>query len=304
MSHKFIEANGLQIAYDEFGQADHPAIILIMGLGTQMIAWPEEFCMGLVDQGFRVIRFDNRDIGLSEKLENSKTPGLLKLLLLSRLNLKSKVPYRLLDMAHDTVGLMDALDIGAAHVVGASMGGMIAQLVTGHFPERVLSLTSIMSTSGRRGLPSPSAKVTRQLVRRPKGTGEEDYIKHALKTWSMIGSPGFSVDQDVLRERMLEAYRRSYHPMGYKRQAAAIMASGDRTKILKSIRKPTLVIHGKEDVLVPVSGGIDTARLVQGSKLELIDGMGHDLPRPLMSHFAELIGSHARQQGASQRLPS
>lgn len=288
-----LQANGLQLAYDEFGERKHPAVILIMGLGTQMIAWPESFCVDLASRGFRVVRFDNRDIGLSEKLHGKGSPNLIRVALKQRFGLVNKVPYRLVDMAADTIGVMDALDIDAAHLVGISMGGMIAQTVAGHFPKRTLSLTSIMSSSGHRSLPSASVKVTRQVFKKPGIENEAAYLERALETWKLIGSPGYPVDEDVLKERMLTSYRRSYYPAGAARQAIAIVASGDRVKLLKRIEAPTLVIHGNADQLVPVACGIHTAEQVKESTLELFDGMGHNLPEALLPRFAELISAHA-----------
>jgi pimeloyl-ACP methyl ester carboxylesterase len=293
LSHRYARANGLELAYDEFGDPDHPAMLLVMGLGTQMIAWPEEFCRGLAARGYRVIRFDNRDIGLSEKMEGAAVPGMVRLAASARLKLPVKVPYKLQDMADDARGLLDALDIKAAHLVGASMGGMIAQLLAGHHPYRVLSLTSIMSTSGCRSLPGADRNVSLHMVRRPTSGNAEAMQEYALRTWRLIGSPAYQPSDKALREKLALSYQRSYYPEGHRRQMAAIMASGDRVAVLKKILAPTLVIHGKDDPLVPVAGGIDTARHVAGAKLELIDGMGHDLPQPLLSHFVELIGAHA-----------
>jgi pimeloyl-ACP methyl ester carboxylesterase len=293
-SEQYVKANGIELAYDEFGEAGRPVILLIMGLGTQMIAWPEAFCSDLAAHGFRVIRFDNRDIGLSQKMEGAKVPGILKIAAYSRLRLPVKVPYLLHDMAADAVGLLDALDVSSAHIVGASMGGMIAQLVAGHFPFRVLSLTSIMSTSGCRSLPGADRKVALHMVRRPAKADAEALQEYAMRTWRLIGSPAYQPSDEVLREKLSLSYQRSHYPPGHSRQMAAIIASGDRVSLLQKIIAPTLVIHGKEDPLVPVSGGIDTARHVSGAKLELIEGMGHDLPQPLLPHFAELIGTHAK----------
>jgi pimeloyl-ACP methyl ester carboxylesterase len=293
-SEQYVKANGIELAYDEFGEAGRPVILLITGLGTQMIAWPEAFCNDLAAHGFRVIRFDNRDIGLSQKMEGSKVPGILKIAAYSRLRLPVKVPYLLHDMAADAVGLLDALDVSSAHIVGASMGGMIAQLIAGHFPFRVLSLTSIMSTSGCRSLPGADRKVALHMVRRPAKADAEALQEYAMRTWRLIGSPAYQPSDEVLREKLSLSYQRSHYPPGHSRQMAAIIASGDRVSLLKKIIAPTLVIHGKEDLLVPVAGGIDTARHVPGAKLELIEGMGHDLPQPLLPHFAELIGTHAK----------
>ena len=295
MQHQYLQANGLKIAYDEFGATEDPAIILIMGLGTQMIAWPVPFCENLAVLGFRVIRFDNRDIGLSEKMHYSGTPNLMRVALRTRLRLPSRVPYKLDDMAADTIGVMDALNIESAHIVGVSMGGMIAQTVAGQFPERTLSLTSIMSTTGHRSLPGASLKVMRQVFKRVANEDEEGYVRRATKTWNLIGSPGYPVSDEALREKILLSYNRSYYPAGSSRQATAIVASGDRVSLLNKITVPTLVIHGKDDALVPVECGIHTAKHVKGAKLELVEGMGHNLPEALLSDFAQLISDHARE---------
>lgn len=292
MSHKTLQANGIELAFDEFGDAGQPAVLLIMGLGTQMIAWPEPFCLALADQGLRVIRFDNRDVGLSSKMDSAPVPNILKLALFSRLNRKLKVPYTLHTMAEDAIALMDVLDIEAAHIVGASMGGMIAQLMAAHFPYRVRSLTSIMSTSGRRSLPQADSKVMRHMARRPRKASPEALLEYSMRTWRLIGSPGYQPTDEELREKILAGYERSYYPAGYTRHMAAIIAGGDRVKDLAKVMAPTLVIHGKQDPLVPVEGGIDTANLISGAKLELIEGMGHDLPKELLPTFVELISSH------------
>lgn len=295
MSERYITANGVSLAYDEFGDTDGPVILLIMGLGTQMIGWPEPFCEALADAGFRVIRYDNRDIGLSQKMDGAVVPGLLKMVAYSKVNLPIKVPYRLFDMAEDAVGLMDALDIPAAHLVGASMGGMIAQLVASYFPFRTLSLTSIMSTSGRRSLPGADRKVMMHMARRPNSTDRDILEAYSMKTWRLIGSPGYPPSDEELRTKIARSYDRSWYPSGYARQAAAIMASGDRVEELRKIIAPTLVIHGKDDLLVPVAGGIDTAKLIKGATLKLFEGMGHDLPAALLPEFTDLISNHARQ---------
>lgn len=298
MTEQYVRANGIELAYDEFGDRRYPVILLIMGLATQMIAWPEEFCRALAARGYRVIRFDNRDIGLSQKMDAARVPHMLKLAACARLNLSVKVPYRLYDMAQDTIGLLDALDIDSAHIVGASMGGMIAQLVAGHFPSRVLSLTSIMSTSGRRSLPGVQRKVALHMLRRPAGSDARSIVDYSMRTWRLIGSPAYQPTDEALRAKLTQSYQRSYSPAGHARQMAAIMASGDRVAVLQTVTAPTLVIHGKADPLVPAAGGIDTARLVRGAKLELIEGMGHDLPQPLLAHFVDLISTHANTAAA------
>jgi pimeloyl-ACP methyl ester carboxylesterase len=293
MTERYIEANGIRLAYDEFGDPSHPAMVLIMGLGTQMIAWPEAFCQGLAARGYRVIRFDNRDIGLSQKMQGQRAPGVLKLLSYSKLNLPLRVPYTLQDMAQDAVGLLDALEIEHAHIVGASMGGMIAQLVAGHHPQRVLSLTSVMSTSGHRSLPGPDIKVAKQMLLRPRTGSQQELIDYTLRTMRLIGSPAYQPTEEELLAKLQASYQRSYYPAGYIRQMAAIQASGDRVAVLKKIVAPTLVVHGRKDLLVPLAGGIDTARHIRGARLEVINGMGHDLPAPLLPHFVQLIGNHA-----------
>ncbi len=298
---KIIKAGNITLATQEFGDSNHPAIVLIMGLGMQMISWPEPFCRALAEKGFRVIRFDNRDVGLSHKVEGAKAPGALKMLLSSKLGIKLTVPYQLRDLAGDTIALMDALDIDAAHIVGASMGGMIAQLIASHYPERVRTMTSIMSTSGEPKLPQPRAKVLLRLAT-ASAYDEASYLQSAMATWRIIGSPGYQPSDAELRERLLFAFRRSYYPAGTARQMAAIAACGSRVEALKAIVAPTLVIHGKDDPLVPVAGGIDTAMHIPNAQLELIDGMGHDLPAPLLPQFVEFITSHIRSNSPSEAL--
>jgi pimeloyl-ACP methyl ester carboxylesterase len=292
MSEKYARANGLRLAYDEFGEPGQPVILLVMGLGTQMIAWPESFCRGLAQRGFHVIRFDNRDIGLSEKLDGARVPKIPGLALSSRLRLPTRVPYRLRDMAADTVGLLDSLGIPRAHFVGASMGGMIVQIVAAEHPDRVLSLTSIMSSSGDRRLPSARPEVMAAMLKRAVGIEKPD-LENTVAFWRLIGSPAYQPSDAALIERIQASYQRSFYPQGYARQMAAIIADGSRVSLLKRIVQPTLVIHGKQDALVPVECGIDTARHIRGARLELIDGMGHDLPEPLLPRFVDLITGHA-----------
>lgn len=297
MQHQFIQANGLKFCYDEFGDRDHPALLLIMGLGTQMIAWPEPLCARIAAAGYRVIRFDNRDIGLSEILTGEPVPNPAILGIASRLGVRLPVPYTLHDMTGDTLGLLDALGIGRAHLVGASMGGMIAQLAASGHPDRVASLTSIMSTSGARRIPGPPADVRRHLLQKPK-PDEDHYVQRRMKTLQLVGSRTYPADPDVLGQRLRAAYRRSFQPEGYLRQLAAVIASGDRVAALREIRVPTLVIHGDEDRLVPPAASRHIAELVQGSRLEIIEGMGHDLPEPLWPRLADLIADHAATSGS------
>ena len=290
---QYVVANKLKIAYDEFGKSSDPAILLIMGLGTQMIAWPDPLCEGLADCGYRVVRFDNRDIGLSEKILVDQPVSIPKLLLASRFGLPVSVPYTLNDMATDSVGVLDGLNIEAAHIVGASMGGMIAQVLTASFPQRALSLTSIMSTSGNPKLPSASWRAAQQLLMRPADASEVALVNHGLRTWKIIGSPDYMPSEEDLRARILRSMRRSLYPLGYKHQMAAIIENGDRRSLLKQITTPTLVMHGREDVLVPVEGGIDTANSIDGATLQIFEGMGHDLPIELVPRFVRMISKHA-----------
>ena len=289
MSEKYLMSNGLRLCYEEFGATEDPAIVLIMGLGTQMISWPTAFCELLAEKGYRVIRFDNRDIGLSEKIQTKTKTNLLKLFMRQRLGLRVSAPYTLRDMALDTIGLLDALGISKAHWVGASMGGMIGQILAAEHSERTLSLTSIMSTTGRKGLPQAPISVIKQMLSRPSASDEKNYIKHSMKTWALIGSPDYPPDAEELKSRIMTSMQRSSYPAGYRNQVAAIMESGDRRGLLHRIKSPTLVIHGKADVLVPVDGGIETARNIKGAKLEVIEGMGHDLPKQLLPRIANLI---------------
>ncbi len=293
MTGSIINANGIEVAYDEFGDRADPSIVLIMGLGTQMIAWPEDFCRGLAARGFHVVRFDNRDIGLSTKFDDRRHPGIFMLILASTIGLPIRVPYTLKDMAGDAVGVLDALNIEAAHVVGASMGGMIAQLVAALHPERCLTLTSIMSSSGRRGLPRAKTHVTRHMLTRPASNQAEARVHHAMRTYELIGSPGYPPEPEQLKQKILASYQRSDYAEGFMRQFSAIAASGSRVRYLRRIAAPTLVLHGRDDPLVPVAHGIDTARWIRDARLEIIDGWGHDLPITLVPRFVQLIGDHA-----------
>jgi pimeloyl-ACP methyl ester carboxylesterase len=288
------QCNGITIEYDEHGDPAAPPILLVMGLGAQMLLWPQELVDALVERGFRVIRYDNRDIGLSHKFEGAKAPGMVKLLLLSRLGLKPKVPYTLADMADDGIGLLDALGITKAHIVGASMGGMIAQHMAFSHPERVLSLTSIMSTTGNRKLPSGSREAISVLTKRPASADEDVLVEHGIKVARAIGSPGYAHDEERLRERTRALIRRSFYPAGMPRQFAAIVADGDRRERLRSVKAPTLVIHGEADPVVPLAGGHDTHQTIAGSKLKTIPGMGHDLPLELVDEIADAVAEHAR----------
>ena len=281
------------IEHESLGDPSHPAIVLIMGLGMQLVAWPDSFCNALVARGFRVIRFDNRDVGLSGRTPGRKRPNLVLAMAAAALHLPVRSPYTLEDMAGDTTGLMDRLGIASAHIVGASMGGMIAQVLAAKFPQRVLSLTSIMSTSGNRKLSRPSKAAGKALLIRPADPDDKELvIEHLVHAFGVIGSPGYPSTREELRSRIGRAVRRAYDPAGVARQLVAVIAAGDRRKQLKEIKAPTMVIHGADDPLVPLAAGRDTAAHIPGARLEVIEGMGHDFPEALMPRLAALIADH------------
>lgn len=293
-----LKANGIDIEYDTFGEATADPILLIMGLGTQMIAWRPDFCNALADCGHFVVRFDNRDVGLSTKLDGVKAPGPLRFLLHRWFGWSVSAPYTLDEMAADAIGVLDALDIDEAHVVGASMGGMIGQIMAASHPDRVKTLTSIMSSSGDPNLPGAKREILKQLfVGRPESSEREDLIDYSLRSFRLLLSPGYPRTDQELEELIVESIERSYYPQGVSRQVAAVIADGSRVKRLATITAPTLVIHGKEDPLIPPQGGFSTALHIRGAKLELIDGMGHDLPPPLRRPFAAIIHRHASERG-------
>ena len=288
-----LRCNSLDIEYESLGDVGAPAILLIMGLGMQLIAWPDAFCRHLVERGFRVIRFDNRDVGLSGQVKGGRRPNLLWAMLAARLHLPLHPPYTLDDMAADAVALLDGLGIRQAHVVGASMGGMIAQVLAARFPQQVLSLTSIMSSSGNAKVSRPRGDALKALISRPADPhNQEMVIDHLVRVFGVIGSPGFPPDPAELKERVGRSVRRAYYPDGVARQLLAVIASGDRRRLLKTIAAPTLVIHGAADVLVPLDAGRDTARNIAGAKLLVIEGMGHDLPAALCERLATAIAAH------------
>ncbi|MCE1177994.1 MAG: alpha/beta fold hydrolase [Micrococcales bacterium] len=282
------DVGDVHIAYESFGSVEQPTILLVIGLATQMLAWDERFCQLLVDEGYQVIRFDNRDIGLSTHLGSLGVPDVMPALRGEPIT----APYLLADMARDTVGLMDALQIDRAHVVGASMGGMIAQQVAIDHPDRVASLTSIMSTPNRSaGASTPEA--TAALLS-PPARSEDEAAERAVAVYSVIGSPGYELDRERVAERARQAYRRGDDPGGVTRQFAAILASPDRVPGLRSLAVPTLVLHGDDDPLVAVDGGVTTAEAVPGARIVRFPGMGHDLPEGLWPQIVAEIVAHAR----------
>jgi pimeloyl-ACP methyl ester carboxylesterase len=294
-------ANGIELAYQEIGDADAEPLLLVMGLATQMIAWDEEFCAQLAERGFRVVRFDNRDIGRSTKIESAGVPKRFDLMSGRR----SSAAYLLCDMTADTIGLMDHLGIESAHFVGASMGGMIAQSAAIEHPARVRSMVSIMSTTGSRWTGLPSWKAMAILLGRPP-KGREAAVERAVRTFRTIGSPGYPFDEERVRRVSGRSYDRGHSGAGVIRQLHAITASGDRTQALKGVRVPTTVIHGARDPLVRPAGGRATARAVPNARLKLIDGMGHDLPRDLWPVFVEAIAANAARtaEGATAKQPA
>ncbi len=274
-----------------------PVVLLIMGLGMQLTAWPPAMVQGLVDAGYRVVRFDNRDIGLSQHFDYLPAPNLLWAALKHRLGICITPPYSLQDMAGDALGVLAALHIAQAHIVGVSMGGMVAQRVALSAPRAVLSLTSIMSSSGARGLPQAQPHVMRALMSRPKGTDNAAMVAHAIRLFGIIGSPGFPIEPAAMRERVTASLARSNHPAGTLRQMVAIAADSSRADQLRSLRCPTLVLHGKADPLVPYACGQDTAQRIPSAQLVGIQGMGHDLApgviSALLPHMLPFMAAHS-----------
>ncbi len=293
---RIVPANGIEIAYQEIGDASAEPLLLIMGLGTQMLGWDEEFCGLLANRGFRVIRFDNRDIGRSTKFEVAGVPRPADLLIGRR----STAPYLLTDMAADTTALMDYLEIDEAHLVGASMGGMIAQTVAIENPDRVRSLVSMLSTTGNRLVGRPELKTFGVLLAHPP-PGRESAIEQALKTFRIIGSPGYPLDEQRLREIVGGSFDRGHSRAGVLRQLHAITASGDRTSELRKLRLPATVLHGERDRLINSSGARATAKAIPGARLRIFEGMGHDLPRALWGEFIEEIAAAANRAGVVEK---
>jgi pimeloyl-ACP methyl ester carboxylesterase len=287
----YARSNGIQIEYETFGDPAGRPLLLIMGLGAQMVLWDEQLCEELASQGHFVVPFDNRDVGLSTKLDEHGTPNVLELMQRSRAGEDVAAPYSLDDMANDAAGLLDAIGIDAAHVCGASMGGMIAQTLAIRHPARLRSLTSIMSTTGNPTLPPPTPEAMAVLLT-PPPADREGNIERALATWKVIGSQSFPFDADRIRRRAARQYDRCFHPVGVSRQIAAIAAHGSRVEALRSVATPTLVIHGDADPLVPVEGGHDTARSVPGAELLLIEDMGHDLHPHIWPRLVRAVSEH------------
>jgi pimeloyl-ACP methyl ester carboxylesterase len=289
-------ANGISLEVEDHGSTSGEPLVLIMGLGMQLVAWHVDFVASLVARGFRVIRFDNRDIGLSQRFDNLGVPNLLIDSMKYAIGMNVKSPYRVADMADDTAGLLDSMGITAAHICGASMGGMIAQQLAARHPKRVKSLTLIMTSSGARALPGPSLKIRSGLISRPKKPQDIDSIvEHSVKLFRLIGSPAYPASDEYLQATLGMSVRRSYRPQGTARQMVAIASDGDRSELLGQIRIPTQIIHGNADPLVPVEAGHDLASKIAAAQIDVIEGMGHDLPPALWPRFVAGIANAAQR---------
>ena len=295
-----ITANGIELFYEEQGDRANETILLVMGLGAQMTLWPDEFVEALVDKGYHVVRYDNRDIGLSHKFEGAKAPGIKMQILRKAIRWPAKVPYSLKDMADDGMALLDALGIEKAHVAGASMGGMIAQLMAVHHPDKLLSLTSIMSTTGNPRLPRPDKVALDALTAPIPSMEEEALIEHGLHIARSIGSSGFPFDVERQRERILANLRRSVYPAGIQRQLAAIVDDGDRRARLAQLDVPALVLHGEADPLVKPAAAQDTAAAIPGAKIKTFPGWGHDIPAEMIAPLTDEIVAHVSTVNARE----
>jgi pimeloyl-ACP methyl ester carboxylesterase len=288
------QANGIEIDAEQIGDETGPPLLLIRGLGTQRTAWPEAFLAALVKRGHRVITFDNRDVGLSTKFREARSIDIGEAMGRALRGEPIDAPYGIGDMALDAAGLLDALEVETAHVAGISMGGMIAQLLAARHGERLRSLTSIMSSSGAPGLPGPTPEAAAALTSTPEDPNDrESVIRHTMQVAKVIGSPGFPSGDAYLRSVAETAYDRCYCPDGVNRQMLAVLTGGERAELLKTIRVPTLVIHGTDDPLIPVEAGVDTAKRIPGAELRLIPGMGHDIAPGLARTLADAIADHA-----------
>jgi len=293
--------NGLEIEVKEYGKASDPAVLLIMGLAAQLTRWPEAFVESLVDAGYRVIAFDNRDIGLSEKLDSERAAPPLLVTLFDSVGLASLLaPYKLPDMAKDTVGVLDALNIERAHVIGASMGGMIGQILCAEYPQRVQSFTAIMSSTNGPGLPKAEPAIIKEVfTARKRASTREELIEINFRIWSLIGTKDSGRDPVRFRQQVAASVDRSSSPSGIRRQIAAIVATRSLRKWTRKIQAPSLVIHGSDDALVPLPNGLDVAAQIENARMEIIEGMGHDLPPRLLSIITDHVLDHLRSTDGS-----
>ena len=289
-----VKANGIEIEYETIGKPGDPPLLLIMGLGAQLTIWPDAFCQSLAERGFHVVRFDNRDVGLSTDFSSWGQANLPEALGRAMRGEPVAAPYLVKDMAADAVGLLDSLGIERAHIVGASMGGMIAQTVAGLWPQRTRSLVSIFSTSGRRGLPPGKPEALSMLGSQPEGDSRDARVAHGIKLRRVIGSPGYPTPEPELRALVERNVDRRWFPEGTGRQYLSVIASGDRVELLKTITAPTLVLHGEEDPLLPVECGRDVARTVPGAELQTWPGWGHDVPPGMIPALVERISSFCK----------
>jgi pimeloyl-ACP methyl ester carboxylesterase len=294
-----VRANGIEIEYDSYGSEGDRPLLLIMGLGGQSIMWDEGFCEALAERGHYVVRYDNRDVGLSTKFDDAGVPNVIELMQQGAAGARPTVPYTLDDMADDAAGLLAALGLDSAHVCGASMGGMIAQTLAIRHGGRLRSLVSIMSSTGNPALP-PAQPEAMAVLMAPPPTDRAGSLEAAVRTWRIIGSPGFPFDEARIRERAGRLYDRSFHPRGVARQLAAILAHGNRAPKLRELSTPTLVIRGAADPLVPLEGGRDTARAIPGAELLVIEGMGHDLPEGAWPQLVGAISEHTAKAEAGR----
>ena len=288
-----LQANGIGIEVDDRGPPGAPPILLVMGLGMQLTGWPDELVDLLLQRGYRVIRFDNRDVGLSEGFDHRGVPNLTVAALRYLLRLRVHAPYTLADMADDAVGVLDALGIASAHVCGASMGGMIAQQMAVRHPQRVRSLLLMMTSSGARRLPQARPQVRRALLSRPKSGDKAAAEAHLVRLFHLIGSPGYPPDPERLRQRIHDSVARAWRPAGTTRQLVAVVADGDRTPLLGRIAAPTCVVHGRDDPLIPVAAAHDLVVHIPDSTVDIVPGMGHDLPLALLPRLAGAIVGNA-----------
>lgn len=288
------QANCLTLEYESFGeanrQAGRPSVLLIMGVGCQLVMWPDSFCTGLAELGYHVIRYDNRDVGLSSKIDEAGVPDLMAAVTAQLSGAPVTAPYSLDDMADDAAALLDALGIARAHVVGASMGGMIAQLAAIRHPGKVASLTSIMSTTGNPDLPPARPEAMAALLTPPADTSRDSLIAHGMNMWRVIGSPAYPASEEELRAAVARSVDRMVCPEGFARQVVAILAAPARNDALRQLDVPALVLHGADDPLVPVDGGRDTAQSIPGCRLEIIEGMGHDFTQALVPVYLDKVG--------------
>ena len=290
-----VKANGIEIEYETAGDKADPALLLVMGLGAQLTVWPDSFFEGLARQGFYVVRFDNRDTGLSTDFGSAGVPDMVAVLQKAMKGERIEAPYLLKDMAADAIGLLDGLGIGRAHMVGASMGGMIVQILAAQYPERTASMVSIMSTSGRRGLPQGKPEALAMLSAQPEGPAREQLVAHGLKLRRAIAGSGYPIPEAELRRFVEKNLDRRWYPEGAARQYLSVLASGDRVEMLKTVKVPTLVLHGEDDPLLPVECGRDVAALVPGAEIQTYPGWGHDFPGGMIPTVIERISKFCKE---------